>query len=100
MKGIKLRRREYGEERGALAVPHPRLAIARFPLLFHAGLFGRPYSHFSGERRSCVLAVVVGESFNCWSPVAFQHRLRKLGPRPGNESVLFLDAAALEWARG
>jgi hypothetical protein len=23
-------------------------------------------------------------SFNCWSPVAFQHRLRNLGPRPAN----------------
>jgi hypothetical protein len=39
-------------------------------------------------------------SFNCWSPVAFQHCLRKLGPRPANESVVFLDAAPLEWARG
>jgi hypothetical protein len=38
-------------------------------------------------------------SFNCWSPVAFQHRFQKLGPRPANESIVFLDAAPLEWAR-
>ena len=77
-----------------------RPAIPRFPLLFHAGRLGRPYSHFSGERRSCVLAVVVGESFDCWSPVVFQHRLRKLFRVPANESVVFLDAAPLEWAWG
>jgi len=46
-------------------------AIRPFLLLFHAGRLGLPYSHFSGKRRSCVLAVVVGE----WALIA-GHRLR------------------------
>ena len=77
-----------------------RPAIPQFLLLFRCGLLRRPYSHFSGERRSCFLAVVVGVSLNCWSPVAFQHRLRKLGLQPANGSVVFMDAGSLEWARG
>jgi hypothetical protein len=102
LKEIKLRRQDCWGGGGAItaAIYYRRPAISQSPLLVRAGLLRWPYSHVSGARRSCVLAVVVGEwAFLAGHRLGFSVAYRSSTLSllaPANLSVVFLDAGLLE----